>query len=221
MSYGIKLGYVERSDPQYYVDTTDGTIWQPDVYAIARGVAEGVGVSAVFDLGCGACDKHDVLAGLEVWGFDHGKNLDLARAAFARRGWPPNRVVDIDLDCDALPAWPAPGAPHFSWSVIVAADIIEHLRDPRYLLSACWASRAFVISTPDRERTHGPGHMGPPPNRSHVREWTLAEFHDFLCADRTTRYGQASAVFRLNVFRIRSNDRNPAPNTIVAVGVRQ
>ena len=69
-------------------------------------------------------------------------------------------------------------------AVVICADVIEHLLDPRplvALLAACYQRGAIVItSTPDRLRVRGAEHRGPPPNPSHVREWAIQEYADFL-----------------------------------------
>jgi hypothetical protein len=62
--------------------------------------------------------------------------------------------------------------------------VIEHLKDPTNLLAflrECmrWA-RAGLLSTPERELTHGPEHAGPPPNPAHVREWSARELRELL-----------------------------------------
>jgi hypothetical protein len=63
-------------------------------------------------------------------------------------------------------------------------DVIEHLRRPERLLSklrfALAAGMPAVLSTPDRVRTNGPDHLGPPPNLEHVRAWALDELAAFL-----------------------------------------
>lgn len=76
-------------------------------------------------------------------------------------------------------------------TVVVCADVIEHLADPRPLLGLladCRHRGALVItSTPDRVRVRGADHKGPPTNPSHVREWALDEYvalladHDLPC----------------------------------------
>ena len=67
-----------------------------------------------------------------------------------------------------------------------------------------------MISTPDRVRTHGPSHHGPPPNPAHTREWALDEFRRLL-----EREGFAIA----SLTHTRSNDRDNQPATILAVVV--
>ena len=39
---------------------------------------------------------------------------------------------------------------------------------------------AVLLSTPERARTWGADHDGPPPNTCHVREWTLEELGALL-----------------------------------------
>jgi hypothetical protein len=67
---------------------------------------------------------------------------------------------------------------------------------------------ALVLSTPDRERTWGRTHMGPPPNPAHIREWTLAELGALF-----EREGFTLAV----ATHTRSNDGSPDLATIMLV----
>ena len=66
--------------------------------------------------------------------------------------------------------------------LIILADVIEHLEDPRPLLRTIrrllkrhHLSR-LVASTPDRYLIDGDGAVGLPKNPKHVRQWTLSEF---------------------------------------------
>jgi hypothetical protein len=87
---------------------------------------------------------------------------------------------DLGSD-DALP--PAEDPSH---TAFVCVEVIEHVERPDRLLAKLQAALApgmpAVISTPDRDRTHGPGHLGPPPNPQHAQEWTLDELR-LLLAD--------------------------------------
>jgi len=70
--------------------------------------------------------------------------------------------------------------------ILIAADVIEHLKDPMPLLRAlreCMrTAKLALISTPERDLLHGPEHMGPPVNEAHIREWNRAEFEALLRA---------------------------------------
>src|SRR6185369_17877571 len=68
-------------------------------------------------------------------------------------------------------------------SLLICADVIEHLVNPMPLIHILQESLKVasyaVISTPDRE-VFGQAPMGPPWNPSHVREWTKDEFTSWL-----------------------------------------
>ena len=81
-------------------------------------------------------------------------------------------VQNLDT-ADPLPVDP-------STSLVICSDVIEHLTHPQ-LLAANLAALGcpVVLSTPDRERTHGPSNWTPT-NPAHAQEWTLAELVAFL-----------------------------------------
>jgi SAM-dependent methyltransferase len=180
--YGLPRGYQARLEPAYYHDTDTsqlGIVWQPDVYELAGRLARRLGADQIIDLGCGSGQKLvEIAAGRPVVGFDFGDNLVRAKQAFPRQTW-----LEIDLEQSGVRLDSAQCAR----SIVICADVIEHLRDPRPLidlLQAALASGALaiVLSTPDRIRTHGRRQTGPPPNPHHVREWTLEELCSWLSA---------------------------------------
>ena len=173
-SFHIKAGYHHRRRATYYVDSdtaTTGIVYQPDVYPLAEAVAELAGATSIIDLGCGWGDKlaaiHERHPDWSYLGVDHGPNIDHCADTYGGCVW---RAADLERCVNDLPA----GA------VVVCADVIEHLLNPRALLATLAGSRArvVVLSTPERDRAHGQDHAGPPPNIEHVREWNTAE----LCA---------------------------------------
>ena len=177
--YFIRDGYRARVDPQYDLETElDGVVWQPDVYPDAARIAGLVGASCIIDVGTGDGSKLAALhPRFDVIGMDlPGPNLDYCRDSFPRLNW-------IEHDVESLQPLPVPDV-LLSRSVVVCADVIEHLRRPERLLrklrAALYVCPAVVISTPERELTRGVDHAGPPPNPSHVREWSSAELSALL-----------------------------------------
>ena len=79
-------------------------------------------------------------------------------------------------------------------SVVVCSEVIECLRRPQTLLETLARIMAVapyvMLSTPDRTRHHGFGHLGPPRDAGRIREWSAEEFHTLL-----TRYGMAPRLF--------------------------
>lgn len=189
MRFGIKAGYVERAVPEYVDDDNTGG-FQPHVYDLAaclgrlaqsrRALA---GNQTIIDIGCGKAVK---LAGLnrsgfspefDIIGIDTGANLAVARQS------PFGTWFDVDLERvgpSILSSYDVDGA------VLICADVIEHLVDPTCLVKTLreWMRLAAVglLSTPERVLCYGPEHNGPPPNPSHVREWTRVELVTYLTA---------------------------------------
>jgi 2-polyprenyl-3-methyl-5-hydroxy-6-metoxy-1,4-benzoquinol methylase len=200
--YLIKGGYVERAQPTYDDLSLVGTNWQASVYARASELAASAGVSQVVDVGCGDCRNRRLLGDLKVVGLDYGANLQAARTAY-----PDVTLVEVDLedDSDVLPT-------SVAGSIVVCADVIEHLRRPERLLAKLRralidGASTVLLSTPDRDCWWGQDHFGPPPNTGHVREWNREEFAALLGAERLV--GTTEMV--------QSNDRGPERKTILAV----
>jgi hypothetical protein len=176
--YCITSGYRIRPVPEYYADTPTNITWQPDVYPEARRIAGIVGASTIIDIGSGNGDK---LAALHpefaIVGLDIGVNLDHVRGAHPQGTW---------LEHDLEHPGPLPlDAELLADSVVICADVIEHLMQPEHLLAKLVdaferGAAAVLLSTPERDRTWGPNHAGPPPNPCHVREWTLDELGALL-----------------------------------------
>jgi SAM-dependent methyltransferase len=160
-------GY-QRQNPVAFDDFTgnDGRVWQPDVYPAAADLARSLGVGRIIDLGCGSGTKLEALAcDFDVIGVDTAETIRRCRVERSTGTWVAH---DLDADVD-LPDLPGD-------AVVVCSDVIEHLWHPERLLARLVAGGwPAVLSTPDRVRTHGPGHMGPPPNPAHAQEWTLGE----------------------------------------------
>jgi SAM-dependent methyltransferase len=193
-------GYVENPGPVYFPDDhTRDIVFQPDVIPYAEGLTAELGLSLVVDVGCGTASKlaelHERRPEWDLRGVDYGANLAVCRARHAWGTW-------IGADLDDL------DDQRFDWSggVVVAADVIEHLVDPRPMLGLLRLSGAarFVFSTPERARQYPPDHNGPPLNLCHVREWDRFELADFLVEE-----GFSPLVVTVT----RSNDRGCALNT--------
>ncbi len=204
--YFIRQGYREREAPAYDLEhRSEDRMWQPDVYVTAAGITERLGFGRIVDVGCGNGEKLVMLhPRFEIVGIDIGENLRLCRERYPERQW-----IEHDLDSDAL----LPLEPEvFRSSVVVCADVIEHLVNPERLLAklrrACDEGACVVLSTPERELLWGVSHAGPPPNPAHVREWSTGELAAFLASE-----GFGHGVLTLT----RSHDRSPLRSTILAV----
>lgn len=174
--YGIATGYAAREEPAYFDDDADTTGYQPDVYGTARRVARRLRAARVIDVGAGSADKLAAIPGPLV-ALDFGANLARGAGRHPRIAW---RAYDAERD-ERLPL----DAGELAGSLLVCADVIEHLRAPERLLAHLRAALAdgaacCLLSTPDRIRTYGADHRGPPPNPHHVREWSRDELLAFL-----------------------------------------
>jgi SAM-dependent methyltransferase len=203
MDYCLPQGYQARLEPDYFADGDYEGVWQPDVYPEAAALAKGLGARKIIDVGCGTGQK---LASLhpdfEIIGIDYGSNIETCRQRYDFGTW-----LEVDLDQgDSL------NISEFRESVLICADVIEHLVYPEKLLRLLSnaldrGAGAIVLSTPDRDLINTPGNLGPPPNPAHVREWTSGELERFMAASGLLgRFG-----------RTRTNDVLPALRTILAI----
>lgn len=201
--YFLPDSYRSRLEPKYFVDDGLDAVWQPDVYPEAAAIARRLGATRIVDVGCGTGAKLVALhPEFAVVGLDYGSNLAACRERHDVGEW-----IDADLDrADTL------GVDSFEDSLIVCADVIEHLIHPERLLRLLRGAldagaRALLLSTPERELNDGSRPLGPPTNEAHVHEWTTAELERFLAAEGLRGH------FGLT----RSNDAMPYMHTILAV----
>jgi 2-polyprenyl-3-methyl-5-hydroxy-6-metoxy-1,4-benzoquinol methylase len=179
--YFLPVGYRSRDRPVYDHKEQEQQIeWQRSVYTTAVRLGESLESVRVIDVGCGNAEKLvDLYPRFEIIGIDYGENLRRCRERYEFGAW-----LEHDLDADE----PLPLSGEVERSIIVCADVIEHLLRPERLLlrlrEALENADAAVISTPERLLTHGSRQMGPPPNPAHVREWALDEFTALLSAHR-------------------------------------
>jgi SAM-dependent methyltransferase len=172
-AYFLKDRYIERPQPEYFEDVVQDAEWQPNVYRAAAELARKLGCGRIVDIGCGYARK---LLGLhpefEIVGIDFGENIDHCR------GYGFGTWLEWDIEREPMPQLEADG------SVIICADVIEHLVDPLKLLHHLKVlleqASVAILSTPERDLARGVDHMGPPDNECHVREWNRAELQTLL-----------------------------------------
>lgn len=173
--YSLPPEYVSRLEPAYFDDVlSDSTEWQADVYRLAHHLAFESDVENLVDLGCGNGKKLLPYAeSMQIIGLDYGKNID-----FCQDNNSPGTWIRLNLNQIVVPV------SYFTDSVVICADIIEHLPQPEALIqsiqNACSVAKYVLISTPDRERVYKGEHNGPPGNPYHVREWSNAELVHWL-----------------------------------------
>jgi hypothetical protein len=180
----LTRGYTERVPPEYFADIDDsGVTWQPDVYPETLALARKHDRTSIIDLGCGRAGKllalHEQNPDVDIIGVDFGSNIDWCREHLPGGLW-----LNVDLEsATRLPL----GPDVIARSVVVCSDVLEHLVDPRPAMRLiCWLldqrAACAVLSTPARDKRAGAGHLGPPFNPSHVREWTQDEFRAFVAS---------------------------------------
>ncbi len=188
-------------------------IYQQHVYRWASSLIRKSSYSSVLDVGCGPGTK------LARWvrphceavvGADLESAVTIAQSLHASIHF---QVADLDQPGTL-------GARKFD--LIICADVIEHLADPRVLIQSILAvshpKTQILISTPDRDRLRGRRSMSSP-MKEHIREWTSSELDRFLRQEgldiqssRLLPFGDGSlalTALRDVVFRCRLTDRSP------------
>lgn len=168
-----------------YEDFRDNNvIWQPDVLWEAKKIADRHSMTHVIDIGCGNGDKlvhYFQDGGYNVIGIDFHGSLSLSRASYPASQWIECDLTSYD-DLSRISDVLSGEEP----AVLVLSDVIEHLTDPRPLVSWMRAQlmarpgSRLVVSTPDRLRLGYKSVTGRPENKAHIREWSLAELERFF-----------------------------------------
>lgn len=175
----LKDGYTSRSQPDYFHDLNEekDRVWQPQVYAIANFLGKKLNCRYIIDIGCGNASKLVKLyPSYEIIGIDFNDNL-----AFCEKSYPFGTWIEHDLESEQLLEIPNEILKN---SVVICADVIEHLINPGFLL---WKLKLLMeqapvclLSTPERDVTRGLADFGPPDNPHHVREWNSQELGEML-----------------------------------------
>jgi SAM-dependent methyltransferase len=188
-------------DQEYWTERRieTSTLFQYSVYAHAARLLRRTRNARVLDIGCGTARKAQRLlipSCAYYRGVDQGSAIDYCK----RVNHAPNAefVVD-DLEAPAR----RDGGPY---DLVICADVIEHLGDPRGLLRYAHdmlASRGtLVISTPERDVMHGRG-ITRSPNPEHVREWNREEFAQLLVSHGfKIRSHRLAPQFRMRLSRV-------------------
>lgn len=161
--YGLPEGYRIREKPESWDDTKMKDEWQREVYLMAVAVMASHGYKSVIDVGCGSGYKLiKYLGKYDTVGMDIPATVDFLTNTYPAHEWVTEK-------------------PAKKYDLVICADVIEHVLDPDAL---CQSLRSLskghiIISTPDRLRPGEPP-FGPSRNRSHVREWSFAEFGAYI-----------------------------------------
>lgn len=184
-NFFVKDGYACNHAAVTYESTQSGEYWTPTrirnaavyqhhVYELAARIARARGSRSGVDIGCGAATKArsflaPVLEQLVL--IDQPTCAGLAATML-----PDARFIGADLEvCDV----DLPG----KFDLIVCADVLEHLVDPRACLEFARRHLAdggvAVFSTPERDALRGRD-CDRSLHDAHVREWNLDEFRRLL-----------------------------------------
>lgn len=155
-------------------------LFQHSVYTYARQLLKARHSRRILDIGCGTGRK---AARLLIPHATYYRGIDQAQAIeYCKKTITASNAEFLVDDLEAPQR--RDGGPY---DVIICADVIEHLANPRGLLDLAHETLAddglFIVSTPERDVLHGRG-MTSSPNPEHVREWNREEFRRLLEANR-------------------------------------
>lgn len=184
--YFLPAGYTENPQcideglEEYWNEKRiqSSTQFQFGVYEVAYRQMSQSGRSKMMDLGCGPATKHKYFTHYKPENFELSLVDHPSIETIVRETCPEGEFTGIDLD--------KPSIHHFNgqrFDTIIFADVVEHLNEPfecMQLIKRLLGENGLAyISTPERDRLHGPGKMdsGHP---CHVREWNKSEFASFL-----------------------------------------
>lgn len=176
-NYAIKPNYTPRIEPAYFQDVQeDGLVWQPDALPIAAYIARLMKRHTLIDIGCGRAHKLMEYAGeFKLVGLDFGDNI-----AWCHDHYPEHYWITANLETMRLEI--AKGD-FLEDAIVICADVAEHLVQPDnlfYSLRSAVQKAPVILTTPDRLRSYGYDHDGPPANGHHTREWRLDEMVTLL-----------------------------------------
>ena len=163
--YCISPEYTINPNPKYFRLEHRKTTFQPHVYKLAEFIAKRADARYIIDLGAGDGQKlTPFIDRFNILAVDHGENLLTLLKISGVEG------IDWDLERGLPPLESAV----LQKAIVIAADVVEHLREPDRFFKALslWAKQVpyLLISTPDRTRVRGPGNLGPPGDDAHARE---------------------------------------------------
>lgn len=149
-------------------------IYQIDVYKWAKKIISKNGLNSALDVGCGPAIKFNRMIVPNVKravGIDQQSVIEYCKKKYDSGEY----IIDNFED--------PTGQLKDKFELIICCDVIEHMNDPvallDYLRGFATNESLVLISTPDRERLHGPK-CKHSPNPAHIREWRADEFDRFI-----------------------------------------
>ena len=164
-TFFIKENYIHRLDNESYDDTSSTDEWQKEVYEYAKNIFIENEFQSILDIGTGSGYKLiKYFSNFKTLGIDIPSTVSFLKEKYPTRDW-----------SDSF-------TPVLTYDMIISSDVIEHIPDPDQLLQLIenCNPKLIVLSTPVRELLYDEFHSGPPKNRSHVREWSMTEFYNYI-----------------------------------------
>lgn len=167
MSYCIREDYTPRLDNEPSDERGKTDTCQDEVYAAGKKLVDQHALTSVIDVGTGGGFKLlKYFCDLQTLGLDVEPNVSWLKTNYPEREW-----ESVPLSGER------PG-----FDLLICADVIEHLVEPDELLGFIERSKPkfAIISTPNRDNLQEWSWAGPPRNTCHVREWSSAEFAEYI-----------------------------------------
>jgi SAM-dependent methyltransferase len=173
VNYFIKAGYCINHGTETYLDNDKNAgVYQLPVYSKCASLINEH--NSVLDLGCGHGVKlRDFINPIctNIVGVDFQHSIDYCKSNHDFGEWFVDNIED-------------PLYLGRKFDLIICSDVIEHLNDPNnlfdYLRVHSHKDTMIVLSTPERDLHHGENHIGPPMNKTHVREWNASELKAYI-----------------------------------------
>lgn len=166
--YCIKKPYKARIDNLNFDDTGNKDEYQDGIYLAAKNLAIEHNFKKILDIGCGSGYKLlKYFSNCETLGLEIEPTLSYLKNQYPDRNW---ELSDFNSSLEN------------KFDLILAVDIIEHLLYPNELLEFILRTECsyVIISTPARDKLGKLSNIGPPRNKSHVREWSQKEFVEYI-----------------------------------------
>ena len=169
--YCIADGYKSRESVPHFSDVKNTDNWQDEVYSTAKEIADEKGFTRILDIGTGSAFKlMKYFKDVDTLGLDLEPALSFIKNKYPNRKW-----QESDLEHPEK---------YGSFDMVICSDVVEHIMNPDDLMVFINALewKVLVMSTPARDilhKIHSFPIGGPPNNKWHVREWTVAEFNEY------------------------------------------
>jgi SAM-dependent methyltransferase len=175
--------YLSNLNPTHHNDSEYTDTSQKEVYMFCADFMKQNSLKSVVDVGCGSGYKLiKYLSEFDTIGIETEPCFSLLKQKYPERNWIISGESEKSFNNDVSIS---------NTDLVICSDVIEHILDPDILLEYLISLNAkyYVISTPCREilcknqrysNVYNHTWSGPPLNTSHVREWTMTEFINYI-----------------------------------------